>query len=226
MSRNQQTIVAVLGLAVVLVYGCLGAYSLIYLTQRVPTQTAGSVQPPGAPPAAPSPTLCPTSTPTPILPSLTPEPPRPTNTRVIPPAGPVLVPPTPSAASSPTHAPYLTPPPQVTYTVGSSPTPPPQVTYTAAPSPTRPPSPPPSPTVDTRCVDNENAYHQQMLADIEAQYEPLLSWIEYEMEQAERDRDDMRMQELQSEYEMCENMKAADMNAENARHQAALDACG
>jgi hypothetical protein len=75
-------------------------------------------------------------------------------------------------------------------------------------------------------VDNENAYHQQMLAFIDAQYAPILNWIEYEIEQATRDRDWRRIQDLQQEAQMYENMKAADINAENARHQAALSACG
>jgi hypothetical protein len=65
-----------------------------------------------------------------------------------------------------------------------------------------------------------------MLADIEAQYEPMLSWLADEMEQAQRDQDEMRIEDLQLEMEMTENMKAADIDAEIARHQAALAACG
>jgi hypothetical protein len=74
-------------------------------------------------------------------------------------------------------------------------------------------------------VDDENALHLQILADIATQYEPILSWIEDEMEQAERDRDEMRLEELQQEYDMNQNMKAADIAAENARHEAALATC-
>jgi hypothetical protein len=65
-----------------------------------------------------------------------------------------------------------------------------------------------------------------MLAYIEAEYAPTLSWIEYEIELATRDRDWRRIRDLQQEAQMYENMKAADINAENARHEAALVACG
>jgi hypothetical protein len=65
-----------------------------------------------------------------------------------------------------------------------------------------------------------------MLAYIEAEYAPILSWIEYQIELAVRDRDAIRIRDLQQQYQMYENMKAADINAENARHQAALVACG
>jgi hypothetical protein len=65
-----------------------------------------------------------------------------------------------------------------------------------------------------------------MLADIETQYEPMLSWLADEMDQAQRDQDEVRMQDLQLEIEMTENMKAADIEAEMARHQTALAACG
>ena len=65
-----------------------------------------------------------------------------------------------------------------------------------------------------------------MLAEIEAQYEPMLSWLADEMEQAQRDQDEMRVQDLQLEIEMTENIKAADVEAEMFRHQTALAACG
>jgi hypothetical protein len=65
-----------------------------------------------------------------------------------------------------------------------------------------------------------------MLADIETQYEPMLSWLADEMEQAQRDQDEVRIQDLQLEIEMTETMKAADIEAEMARHQTALAACG
>lgn len=227
MSRNQRIILVVLGVAVVLVYGCLGAYGLIRLTERVrTTQRQRVVQAAGTPPAAVSPTACPISTTALTVPSLAAEAPRPTNTRVIPPVSPTLVPPTSVATAHPAHASSPTYTPHPAQTVPPGTTPPPQLTPTLVPSPTLPPSPPPSPTVDTRCAGKENAYHQQMLANIEEHYGPILSWIEYEMEQAVRDRDTMRVQELQLEHEMCENMMAADIDAENARHQAALAACG
>jgi hypothetical protein len=65
-----------------------------------------------------------------------------------------------------------------------------------------------------------------MLAYIEAEYAHTLSWIEYQIEEALRDRDAVTARRLQREYQMYENMKAADINAENARHEAALVACG
>jgi len=80
--------------------------------------------------------------------------------------------------------------------------------------------------VDTRCVDDENALHLQLLADMAMLYEPILSSIEYEIEQARHDRDWGRVRDLQQEAQMYENLKAADIDAEIARHQAALAACG
>jgi hypothetical protein len=74
-------------------------------------------------------------------------------------------------------------------------------------------------------VDDENAMHQQKMAQIEDQYRPMLSWLEAEIAQAERDRDDMRLEELRREYQMYQDMKAADLNVENERHAAALAAC-
>ena len=80
--------------------------------------------------------------------------------------------------------------------------------------------------VDTRCVDDENALHLQLLADMATLYEPLLSSIEHEIEQATHDRDWGRVRDLGQEAEMYQNMKTADIDAETARHQAALAACG
>ncbi len=54
----------------------------------------------------------------------------------------------------------------------------------------------------------------------------MLSWLADELEQAQRDQDEVRIQDLQVEIEMTENMKAVDIDAENARHQEALAACG
>jgi len=211
-SRNQWIILGVLALAVVLVFGCLGGVALTYLTGQPPTETPEAVQAPDTP----SPTVSPTPThrPTPVRPTHTPEPPTATNTRVIPLTTPTPIPPTATSTRYPTYTPYPT------YT--SLPTP----TDTVVPAPTSPPAPPPAPPVDTYCADTENAYHQQMLAYIEAQYAPTLSWIEYEIALATHDRDWRRIRDLQQEYQMYENMKAADVNAENARHQAALVACG
>ena len=66
MSRNQWIILGTLGVAVVLVFGCLGGVVLTYLTGQPPTET---------PTATVSST--PTRTPTPVLPTPTPEPPPP-----------------------------------------------------------------------------------------------------------------------------------------------------
>jgi len=53
----------------------------------------------------------------------------------------------------------------------------------------------------------------------------MLSWLEDEITQAERDRDDVRLEELRQEYQTYLDMKAADLTAENERHEAALSAC-
>jgi len=205
-------------MATVLVYGCLGAYVLIYLTEGVSTQTAGS------PPETPLPSPCPTTGPGQQPPAQAPDGPAPINTRVIPLGSQAPGEPAPAATSPPAQAPQTSDTPLPTHSADRSPTPPAQATTTAAPSPT-PPPPSPSRTPGTSCEDDENAHHQQMLADIEAEHEPMLSWIEDEMEQAARDGDDMRMEELQLELEMYQNMKAADINAEISRHEAALAAC-
>jgi hypothetical protein len=215
MSRNQWIVITVLGLAVAVVLGCFGGYVLTYLTQQPPAETPQAVQAVDTPTSVVFPTPFPTYSPTTILATATPEPPRPTNTRVIPLTTPTPVPPT------------LTPTPYPTYTSYPTYTPPPTPTSMPAPVPTSPPAPPPpTPTPDTRCVDNENAYHQQMLAYIDASYQPTFEWIEYQIELAVRDRDARRIRDLQRQYEMYENTKQADINAENARHQAALAACG
>jgi hypothetical protein len=218
MSRNHQLVLGLLGVAVVLVYGFLGAYVLIHLTEGDDTQTAES------PPALGTPAD--TLVGSPYATTNTgqqssaqgPEGAAPTNTRVIPLTTPVPGEPGPAATSSATDAAQTADTPLPTSTVQPSPTPAAQATSTPAASPTTPPP-------DSSCADEENAQHQQMLADIEAQYEPTLSWIEDELEQAERDGDIMRMEELQLELDMNQDMKAADINAENARHEAALAAC-
>jgi len=205
-------------MAIVLVYGCLGAYVLIYLTDGVSTQTAES------PPLAPVPSPYPTTGPGQQPPAQAPDGPAPTNTRVIPLGSPAPGEPAPAATSCSAQAPQTPDTPLPTHSAEPGLTPPAQATSTAVPSPT-PPALPPSPTPDSNCEDDENAHHQQMLADIEAEYEPILSWIEDGMEQAARDGDDMRMEELQLELDMYQNMNAADINAEIARHEAALAAC-
>ncbi|HUW13295.1 MAG TPA: hypothetical protein VM537_26460 [Anaerolineae bacterium] len=146
---------------------------------------------------------------------LTSQPPTPTNTRVMPLTTPTAIGPTATSTAYPTHTPYPT------YT--------PQPVPTAPPVPTSPPAPPPAPTptpmVDARCVEDENALHLQLLADMATLYEPILSSIEHEIEQATHDRDWEKVRDLQQEAEMYENLKAADIDAETARHQAALAAC-
>ena len=213
MSRTQLQTLAVLGVAVVLIYGSLGAYGLIRLTKPVRVQSAGPVQVADTPALAASPTSFQDGSPAPTL---------------IPLVSPAVVPPTATPPSSPPDAPPAADTPQPTHADGAGPTPPPQATPTIdpGPAPSTPPAPAPSPTPDTRCADTEKAHHEQMLTDIEAQYEPMLRWLADEMEQAQRDQDEMRIQDLQLEMEMTENMKAADIDAEIARHQEALAACG
>ena len=75
-------------------------------------------------------------------------------------------------------------------------------------------------------MDDENALHLQLLADMATLYEPILSSIKDEIEQATHDRDWGRVRDLEQEAEMYEDLKAADIDAETARHQAALAACG
>lgn len=58
MSRNQWIVLAVLGLAAAMVFGCLGAFALLYVTADFPVETSGPVQP------AATPTPRPTNTPT------------------------------------------------------------------------------------------------------------------------------------------------------------------
>jgi len=53
MSRNQWILVTMLGLAVAVVCGCLGAMALFYLTGSFPTETASSVEPVDTPTARP-----------------------------------------------------------------------------------------------------------------------------------------------------------------------------
>ena len=212
MSRKQWVILAALGVAVVLVLGCLGGVALTYITGQSPTQTPEPVQASDTPTPTVSP--MPTRSPTPVLATPTPASPTPTNTRVIPLTTPTPIPPTPTSTRYPTYTPYPT------YT--SVPTP----TDTVAPAPTSAPAPPPPPPVDTQCVDSENAYHQWVLATIDAHYQSIFDWLEYELELATRQRDARRILDLQQQYHIYENQKTAEINAENARHQAALVACG
>lgn len=59
MSRNQWLIVAVLGLAVAMVLGCLGAFALLTLTDGFPTETSGPAQPIDTPTPRPTNTSTP-----------------------------------------------------------------------------------------------------------------------------------------------------------------------
>jgi hypothetical protein len=147
---------------------------------------------------------------------LTGQPPTPTSTRVIPLTTPTEVPPTSTSTTLPTHTPVPT------YTPRPVPTAPPAPTSPSAPAP----EVTPAPTIDPQCVEDENALHLQLLADMAMIYEPILSSIEREIEQATHDRDWGRVRDLQQEAEMYENLKSADIDAETARHQAALAACG
>jgi hypothetical protein len=221
MSKNEQLILGILGTAIVLVYGLLGAYVLIYLTDGASTQTAES--PPAGLVASdtPLPELAPTTSAGQQGPAGVAEGAAPTNTRVIPLGSPEGGAPSPAATPS-AQAPQTADTPLSTQPTGPSPTPPAQATPTTAPSPS---PPPPSPTPDTSCVDDENAQHQQLLADIEAEYEPMLTWIRDEMEQATRDGDQTNLLELELERDMYQQMKAADIDAENSRHEAALAGC-
>jgi hypothetical protein len=223
MSKNEQLILGILGTAIVLVYGFLGAYVLIYLTDGVSTQTAES--PPAGLSASDTHLPNPDSTTSPAqqAPSDAPEGAAPTNTRVLPLGSPAAGTPAPAATPS-AEAPQSATTPLPAQPAGPSPTSPAQATSTTAPGPS-PPPPFPSPTPDASCVDDENAHHQQMLADIEAEYASTLTWIQAGMDQATRDGDYLRVEELQLELDMCQDLMAGGISAENARHEAALAAC-
>jgi hypothetical protein len=252
MSQTQHLVLGVLGLAIVLVYGCLGAFALIQFTgpevadDFVEEQGAASGPTENPPGSVASDMRSSNNTSGGVLP---------TSTRVVPLDGSRSPLPTTTVSAgqqathntdswqpTPTDAPPVsTPPPSMaTYsptpavksptpgrTVDPSPTKtPPMLTATVAPTHTPTPrAPAASPTPDNSCADAESGLHQQKIADIEAQYEPMLSWLEDEITQAERDRDDMKLEELRIEYQMYQDMKAADLSAENERHAAALAAC-
>jgi len=74
-------------------------------------------------------------------------------------------------------------------------------------------------------VHTENSYHQWALGSIEAEYQSIFDWLDYQMEAALRDRDARRVLDLRQPYQIYENQKTADIKAENARHEAALAAC-
>lgn len=92
MSRSQWIVVGVLGVAVALVFGFIGAYLLMYLARGRVVETPEAVQAVDTPTPTVSPT--PTLSPTAIHPTSTPEPRTPTNTRVIPLTTSTSVPPT------------------------------------------------------------------------------------------------------------------------------------
>lgn len=225
MSRKQQTILGILGMAIVLVYGCLGSYGLIRLTQGGSTKAGGSEQAAGLFPWDRSRDATGATTDTLTLPSQAPGGPLPTNTRVIALDGGVSPPPagTPTSASTgAAPSPAATGQPTSAADAATTPPPPAATPYPPADGPTPRPA---SPTPETSCVGEENDLHQQKLAEIEAQYEPILTWLEGEMEQAKRHLDDMRQEEVRQEQQLYEQMKAADLNAETQRHEAALAAC-
>jgi hypothetical protein len=223
MSRNQRMALGILGLAIVLIYGLLGAYALIYLTQPGSAEIRrGDAQAANVSASQDSPGSTSRISDTVSLPQ---QAPPPTNTRAIPEGGGEAPAPTATAASSIIDDGEPTSPAQPTAT--SAEVAPPalaQATPTLAPSPT-PPPPAPSPTPDTSCVEDENAQHQQKLSEIEAEYAPMLIYFEDEMAQAERDRDQVRLEEIRMEYEMYQEMKAAALSDEKQRHEAALAAC-
>jgi hypothetical protein len=222
MSRNQRMALVILGLTIVLIYGFLGAYALIYLTQPGSAEIRqGDAQ---AADAGASQDSLGSSSGISDTVSLPQQAPLPTNTRVIPQGGGEAPPPTDTAASSHTGDGEPTSAAQPTATPAeAAPPAPAQATPTSAPSPTSPPAP--SPTPDTSCVEDENAQHQQKLSEIEAEYAPMLIYFEDEMAQAERDRDQVRLEEIRLEYEMYQEMKAASLSDEKQRHEAALAAC-
>lgn len=156
----------------------------------------------------------PTVTATEAVPTNTPTlgPPTPTNTRVIPLSTPTAVPPT--ATPIP---PTATPAPPTPTPIPPTPTPVP---------PTPMPIPPtPTPDLSWQCVETENKYHQAMLAYIEASYQPWIDFIKNEIERAVRERDARAVLDWQQELERAENAKAAEINAENARHEWAIEDC-
>lgn len=65
-----------------------------------------------------------------------------------------------------------------------------------------------------------------MLAYIEADYQPWLDYIKNRIEEAARKRDAIALRYWQQELERAENAKTAEIDAENARHEWAIAACG
>ena len=116
MSRNQLVILLILSVAVALVLGCFGAYLLMQLTAGSPAQPLAPVLPadtptelpPDTPTVVPSPTEAATATPTVIPPTVTPQPPTPTNTLVVPPSTPTPLPPTNTPPPSPAPTSHAT----------------------------------------------------------------------------------------------------------------------
>lgn len=64
-----------------------------------------------------------------------------------------------------------------------------------------------------------------MLAYIDAIYQPWIDYIIYEIQRAAIERDAVALRRWQRELERTENEKAAEIDAENARHEAAIAAC-
>ncbi|HEM60698.1 MAG TPA: hypothetical protein ENO24_00240 [Chloroflexi bacterium] len=219
MSKGQQMTLGFLGVAVILVYGLLGAYALIELTQPGITQNTADGQAASIGPDDTGPGPATVISDTSSLSESGPGAVVATNTRVVPVGSPAPVSTTTDVSApstwtaQPADSAALTPvPPSPTATVAPS-------------SPTPPSAPPAPPAPDASCADEENSLHLQRVADIEAQYEPHLTWLEDEIKQAERDRDYLQLEDLRWEYELYQEMKASDLSAENERHEAALAAC-
>lgn len=64
-----------------------------------------------------------------------------------------------------------------------------------------------------------------MFAYIDAIYQPWIDYIIYEIQRAAIERDAVALRRWQRELERTENEKAAEIDAENARHEAAIAAC-
>jgi|GEM_PF-6817608 len=64
-----------------------------------------------------------------------------------------------------------------------------------------------------------------MVAYIHAAYQPTIDFIRAEMYRATIDRDAVAVRHWERELERAENAKAAEIDAENARHEAAIAAC-
>jgi len=64
-----------------------------------------------------------------------------------------------------------------------------------------------------------------MLEYIEAVYQPWIDYLIYEIQRAAINNDAVAIRRWQRELERVEKEKAAEIDAENARHDAAIAAC-